>query len=269
MCTWDYTYYCPEEMCTADLHEGAFWDADSGRCRVCSGNFPWNCPEEMCTADLIESAYACPNWGAHMEGKCCLGDADMDPKLAGESCAVGMDVGGEYGEEGDNEGEKWVSLDNVPWSRSAAPPVYRGQGRVRRASDAAAPRQRWGGLFSDVVVKDGAAYFLPAEARHLVRLCTGPVESYPFVMIGDGSCDFPDQNVYEVTPGDHVADCVRACAEDAACIALDAVVTQRRLSACMLYLGRPEIIDLVYAGENTLDIPVPFGLAPSPKDMQP
>ena len=49
-----------------------------------------------------------------MEGKCCLGDADMDPKLAGDSCAVGMDVGGEYGEEGDNEGEKWVSLDNVP-----------------------------------------------------------------------------------------------------------------------------------------------------------
>ena len=42
-----------------------------------------------------------------------------------------------------------------------------------------------------------------------------------------------------------VVDCVRACAEDAACIALDAVVTQRRLSACMLYLGRPEIIDLV------------------------
>ena len=62
-----------------------------------------------------------------MEGKCCLGDPDMDPKLAGESCAVGMDVGGEYGdeyayvdeygEEGDNEGENWVSLDNVPSRR--------------------------------------------------------------------------------------------------------------------------------------------------------
>ena len=35
---------------------GAYWDAGSGRCRVCSAEDTDYCPEEMCTADLHEGA---------------------------------------------------------------------------------------------------------------------------------------------------------------------------------------------------------------------
>ena len=35
---------------------GMFWNADMWECVVCSEEDAQNCPEEMCTADLHESA---------------------------------------------------------------------------------------------------------------------------------------------------------------------------------------------------------------------
>ena len=56
VCNWRSPSDCPEEMCTTDLHEGAFWDAMDGRCRMCTWDNTYYCPEEMCTADLHEGA---------------------------------------------------------------------------------------------------------------------------------------------------------------------------------------------------------------------
>ena len=35
---------------------GVFWDAMAGRCRKCTWTYTYYCPEEMCTADLREGA---------------------------------------------------------------------------------------------------------------------------------------------------------------------------------------------------------------------
>ena len=35
---------------------GAFWDADRGECEICSTWNTYYCPESMCTADLHEGA---------------------------------------------------------------------------------------------------------------------------------------------------------------------------------------------------------------------